>query len=504
MTVLSSLHFCVVFALTIHLQTAVYIVDPSENFLWGVATAAYQIEGAVNDDGRGQTIWDSFSALPGKIHNGDTGEIADGSYYKIKEDVQLIKDMGLSSYRFSIAWSRIMPTGEMPINQAGIDHYNMLLDELHRQGIEPLVTLYHWDMPLALEEKFEGWLSPEIENAFATYADVCFAAFGDRVKMWTTINEPWTFCLMGYVTGAFAPGRCSNRDKCALGNSSTEGYIAAHNVLNAHAAAVDIYRRHYQSDQGGRIGIVLNQDWAEPLTNDPLDIIAAARKNEFTMGWFADPIVFGRYPESMVTLVGDRLPQFTSQQKERLVGSYDYFAFNHYTTKYYYDPLRALKQGEIRVSPVTVSPVTASNTSHSGRALFDAVGNTGWAADQLNSESKYNMKGDLIGKEAASAWLHVVPWGFYKVIMWNHFRYTVNGKHPTMYITENGVDVPFETEMSIEKALDDTFRVDYYRSYLQEMDRAIKDGVDIRGYYAWSLLDNFEYVVQCYTSCGLI
>ena len=499
-------------------------------FVWGVATAAYQIEGAVTDDGRGPSIWDTFSALPGKTSKGDTGKIADGSYHRIKEDVQLIKNMGLKSYRFSISWSRILPTGQLPINQAGVDHYNALLDELERHGIEALVTLYHWDLPLYLEEKYGGWLSPEIEKDFTSYADICFAAFGNRVKMWTTINEPWTFCLFGYVTGAFAPGRCSDRQKCSEGNSSIEGYVAAHNVLNSHASAVQLYRKKYQKIQKGKIGIVLNQDWAEPLTQDPLDVIAANRKNEFTMGWFADPLVFGKYPDSMINLVGDRLPKFTVEEKKRLIGSYDYFAFNHYSTKYYFDPLRPLLEGEVRISPVPVPvpvplndsitindrPISAASTTtvrfigeksklenlkekqmkntnekHT-RQLFDAHGDTGWAADQLNMESKYDSYGKIIGLEGDSSWLHVVPWGFYKTIMWNDNRYTVNGVSPVIYITENGCDIPMENEMSLEVALNDVFRINYYELYLLEMERAIRDGVDIRGYYAWSLLDNYE------------
>jgi beta-glucosidase len=477
-------------------QPVVIIEQPdATTFVWGVATAAYQIEGAVNDGGRGSTIWDTFSALPGKTDHGDTGELADGSYYRVKEDVQLIKDMGLKSYRFSIAWSRIMPTGQLPVNQVGVDHYNAVLDELERQGIEPLVTLYHWDLPSGLEDLYGGWLSPEIERDFVAYADVAFAAFGDRVKMWSTMNEPWTFCLFGYVTGLFAPGRCSDRSICTEGDSATEGYIAAHNVLNSHAAAVELYRTKYQSSQGGKIGIVLNQDWAEPLTDDPLDVAAAERKNEFTMAWFADPLVFGRYPESMVRLVGDRLPQFTPEQKVRITGSYDYFAINHYSTKYYYDPLRPLQEGEIRVeAPISaVVGVGADESSPSAsRSLFDTSGNLGWPADQANKESKYDMHGQLIGPEAASSWLHVVPWGFHRTIMWNHFRYTVDGKRPVIYITENGCDVPGENDMTLDTVLDDTFRIEYYRLYLLEMERAMSDGVDIRGYYAWSLMDNYE------------
>jgi beta-glucosidase len=355
-------------------------------FLWGVATAAYQIEGATTDGGRGSTIWDTYSTIPGKIDKGDTGAIADGSYYRTKEDIQLIKNMGVQSYRFSIGWSRIMPTGTFPVNQAGIDHYNEVIDELIRQGIEPLVTLYHWDLPSGLEDKYGGWLSTEIENDFAAYADVAFAAFGDRVKMWSTINEPWSFCLMGYVTGDFAPGRCSDRTKCPAGDSMTEGYIAAHNVLNSHAKAVELYRKKYQVAQQGRIGIVLNQDWAEPLTDDPLDISAAERHNEFTMSWFADPIVFGTYPESMIRLVGDRMPQFTEEQKVRIKGSYDYFAFNHYSTKYYYDPNRPVKENEIRVLSATMDSSSVQNK----RTLFDASLGPGWPSDQINAMTPYD------------------------------------------------------------------------------------------------------------------
>ena len=522
---------CLICSVYLISLTTAEIDLPPRPFVWGVATAAYQIEGAVTDDGRGPSIWDTFSALPGKTSKGDTGKIADGSYYRIKEDVQLLKNMGLKSYRFSISWSRILPTGQLPINQAGVDHYNALLDELERQDIEALVTLYHWDLPLYLEEKYGGWLSPEIRKDFTTYADICFAAFGDRVKMWTTINEPWTFCLFGYVTGSFAPGRCSDREKCLEGNSSIEGYVAAHNVLNSHASAVQLYRTKYQKLQKGKIGIVLNQDWAEPLTQHPLDIIAANRKNEFTMGWFADPLVYGKYPDSMINLVGDRLPKFTVEERKRLVGSYDYFAFNHYSTKYYYDPLRPLLEGEVRVSPVifnvsatsldsvitTTDLPTAAESLTTGRLeernsmlktftekqlknknkkrmrqLFDVHGDTGWAADQLNTESKYDFNGKIIGLEGDSSWLHVVPWGFYKTIMWNDNRYTVNGVSPVIYITENGCDIPMENDMSLEVALNDVFRINYYELYLLEMERAISDGVDIRGYYAWSLLDNYE------------
>lgn len=245
-----------------------------------------------------------------------------------------MKSMGMTAYRFSLSWSRIMPLGYGAVNDKGIQHYNNLINLLVTNGIEPIVTLYHWDLPLGLEEKYGGWLSPKIEDDFIAYANICFSAFGDRVKKWLTINEPWTFCFLGYVAGGLAPGRCSDRSKCTAGDSASEGYIAAHNVLNSHAAAVELYRKLYKTWQRGEIGIALNQDWGEPLTDSPEDIEAALRKNEFSMAWFGDPIVFGRYPQSMIDRVGDRLLKFTPKQIDRLKGSYDFWALNHYSTKY--------------------------------------------------------------------------------------------------------------------------------------------------------------------------
>jgi beta-glucosidase/6-phospho-beta-glucosidase/beta-galactosidase len=236
------------------IRLSVSVAQETEPFLWGVATAAYQIEGAVDVDGRGPSIWDTFSKIPGKISNNENGDLADLSYYNVKEDIQLVKRMGLNAYRFSISWSRILPLGNGEVNQKGIDHYNFMIDELIKEGIEPLVTLYHWDLPQALEDEHDGWLDTAIVSDFANYADVCFANFGDRVKKWATLNEPWTICLQGYMTGAFAPGRCSDRSKCEKGDSSREGYVAAHNMLLSHGAAVKVYRDKYQGSQNGLIG----------------------------------------------------------------------------------------------------------------------------------------------------------------------------------------------------------------------------------------------------------
>lgn len=254
-------------------------VSPLEGpFMWGTATASYQIEGAVKEDGRLPSVWDEFSHIPGKTANGDNGDVADDNYHRIDEDVALLTSMGLNAYRFSISWSRILPHGDdRVVNQAGIDHYNHVIDSLIKANITPLVTLFHWDTPLALEHKYEGWLSPSIEHDFAHYADVCFQHFGDRVKHWITLNEPLTVAFNGYCTGEHAPGRCSDRTKCTRGNSATEPYIAAHNMLNAHAAAVEVYRNKYQVKQDGVIGITLNTDFSYPMTNSTEDAAASER-----------------------------------------------------------------------------------------------------------------------------------------------------------------------------------------------------------------------------------
>lgn len=438
-----------------------------KEFLWGTATAAYQIEGAVSQDKRGSSIWDSFSLIEGKIKNNDNGDIADDSYNKVVEDIELMRNMGVNSYRFSISWSRILPDGYGEINMLGVDHYNFLINELIKNNITPLVTLYHWDLPSGLEDKYEGWLSSNIEQDFVNYADICFQYFGDRVKKWLTINEPWTFSLMGYGAGSFAPGRCSDRNKCPSGNSSTEPYIAAHNTLNAHASAVMLYRRKYQRTQKGEIGIALNLDWAEPLSDAREDVLAASRKNEFSLGWFADPIVFGDYPDSMRRWVGDRLPVFSAEQRKRLKGSYDFFAINHYTTKYY---------------------------SSAGKA----IGSTNnWFEDINGVESKYSSSGELIGPQGASPWLNVVPWGFKRVLKYIDSRYSVmvGGVlvQPRILVTENGCDVPGEDRLTAAEAVHDSFRIEYYSRYLSAMEGAVSEGVRVEGYVAWSLLDNFEW-----------
>jgi beta-glucosidase len=424
-----------------------------KDFLWGTATASYQVEGAWNVS-RGLTIWDIFSHTPGKTANGDTGDVADDNYHRFLEDIALMKSLGFKASRFSIAWSRLFPTGRPPANPVGFQFYNDLINAILANGMEPFVTLYHWDLPNDLPN---GWLSPSIVDDFAVYADAVFNAYGDRVKKWITFNEPLSFTWLGYGTGQHAPGRCSNRTICTAGNSSTEPYIAAHNVLLAHAEAVQIYRKKYQPQQKGVIGITLNCDWAVPYSESDADVLAAQRHLEFQLAWYADPVFKGDYPESMKFLVGDRLPTFTPFQKLIVNGSWDYFGLNHYTTGYSQNNPNPPADG-------------------------------GWSADQrVNVLDTRN--GQLIGPRADSSWLYVVPFGINRMLKWVNERYN----SPPIYITENGVDVPNENSIPLPNVLHDQFRIQFYEQYISNVSLAITQGVDVRGYFAWSFMDNFEW-----------
>eukprot|EP00884_Botryococcus_braunii_P006572 jgi/Botrbrau1/15916/Bobra.40_1s0097.2 len=405
-------------------------------FIYGAAAAAYQVEGAWNEDGRGVSIWDTFSHIPGKVHNNDTGDVADDFYHRYEEDIELMRKLGIKAFRFSISWSRILPDGRGPVNQKGVDFYNKVLDALEKAGIKPFVTLYHWDLPQPLQDEYGGWAGEESVADFAAYAEACFEVFGARVKYWTTFNEPWSFVLLGYGFGLHAPGHQSGK----------EAMLATHNVLNAHAAAVKIFRRLVP---GGKISMNLNCEWANPYSDSPEDKEAAQRHLDFIFGVFADPVYFGDYPASVRAALPD-LPTFTEEQRKLLVGSMDYFSLNHYTTKF-------VKDGGSLPENTTVL------TERDGMA---------------------------IGPQADSFWLYVVPWGLRATLSYIDQRYG----HPPIYITENGCDVPGESSIPFPDVLNDTFRVQYFQDYLDEALTAVRiDGVDLRGYFAWSILDNFEW-----------
>lgn len=416
------------------------------DFVWGAATSAYQIEGAVDLEGRGPSIWDSFCQRAGTIANGDTGAVACDHYHRMEEDVRLMADMGMRAYRFSISWSRVLPDGtRQSLNAKGVEFYNRLIDTLNEHGIEPWITLYHWDLPQSLQERFGGWLSDDIVDLYADYATLCFELFGDRVRRWITINEGWVVAILGHGQGVFAPGHVSN----------SEPYQVGHNLLLAHAKAVAAYRKDFQVSQGGLIGISNNCDWREPLTDSAEDRAAAQRALEFFLGWFADPIYLGDYPDCMKQSVGNRLPEFTEEQRAQLRGSSDFFGLNHYTTMY-----AAEASGDL--------------------ANQSVYGNGGLSEDQ-----DVNLSVDENWPLTDTHWA-VVPWGCRKLLHWIDERYD----HPNIYITENGCS--YKDEL-VDGQVDDQARVDFYAGYLDECAKAIESGVNLKGFFAWSLLDNFEW-----------
>jgi beta-galactosidase len=416
-----------------------------KDFTWGGATSSYQIEGAYNEDGKGPSIWDVFCQIPGKVANGDTGNIACDHYHRIEEDVALMKKLGLKAYRFSIAWPRILPAGIGAVEHRGIDFYNRLIDELLKNDIAPWVTLYHWDLPAALEFEVDGWIGEEISDAFANYADVCFNAFGDRVKNWITINEAWVVAILGYGHGVFAPGK----------KSGDLPYIAGHNLLKAHGKAVDVYNRKYRGTQKGRIGITNNCDWREPLTDSQVDKDAAERAMEFFIAWFADPIYKGDYPESMKERLGDRLPSFTEEDMALIKDSSDFFGLNHYTTMFAADSTGKLEEGSV-------------------------YGNGGLSEDQ-----DVNLSVDPNWKLTDMKW-SIVPWGCQKLLEWLAARYD----NPEIYITENGC--AFDDKL-VDGKVDDKDRIEFFKGYLSAVHGAIENGVNMGGYFIWSLMDNFEW-----------
>ncbi|XP_021728909.1 beta-glucosidase 13-like isoform X1 [Chenopodium quinoa] len=435
----------------------------SAGFLFGTASSAYQYEGAAHEDGRGSSIWDTYTQkYPDKIKDRSNGDVAIDSYHRYKEDVKLMKKMGLDAYRFSISWSRILPYGKLHkgVNQKGLAYYHNLIDELIVNGIKPFVTLFHWDLPQALEAEYGGFLSPYIVDDFRDYANICFKEFGDKVKHWITLNEPWSYIYGGYASGRLAPGRCSKWQQlnCTGGDSATEPYLVSHHQLLAHAAAVDLYRRKYKASQQGILGISLVTNWFVPLSKIQHHKFAAMRALDFMLGWFMDPITKGEYPHSMRSLVRGRLPEFSAEQSRMLNGSYDFLGLNYYSSRYAaYSP--GLKHAKLSYTT------------------------------DANVRQTVERKGIPIGPKAASDWLYVYPQGIRYLLVHIKRRYN----NPLIYITENGVDEVNNGTLSLKEALRDEMRVRYYHDHLAFLHLAIKEGVNVKGYFAWSLLDNFEW-----------
>ncbi|XP_043692796.1 beta-glucosidase 12-like [Telopea speciosissima] len=369
----------------------------------------------------------------------------------------MMKDMGMTAFRFSISWSRILPKGTLSggINPKGIQFYNDLINTLKNNSLEPFATLFHWDSPQALEDAYGGFLNSRIVNDFRDFADVCFKNFGDRVKNWMTINEPYSYAVYGYGDGTYAPARCSTWLGCSEGNSSTEPYIVGHNLLLAHATAVDLYRRNYTGSQNGTIGLALNFFWTVPYSSHLEDINATQRSADFKFGWYMDPITNGDYPEIMKELVGERLPKFNATESKMLKGSFDFLGLNYYTTSYAFN----------------VPPADPNYLSYQTDACANTTG---------------VRNGTAIGTLTGSPWLYAYPIAMGQVLNY------INGKYnnPIIYITENGVS---QENAPSSKFLNDNNRIDYLKSHLYYLHKAIRNGVNVKGYFVWSLLDNFEW-----------
>ncbi|XP_042057744.1 beta-glucosidase 44-like [Salvia splendens] len=439
-----------------------------KGFVFGTAASAYQVEGAAAEDGRGPSIWDTFIKIPGMEPNNASGEVSVDQYHKYKEDIDLMAKMNFDAYRFSISWPRIFPNGTGKVNWKGVAYYNRLINYMLKKGITPYPNLNHYDLPQALEDRYKGWLSQEVVKDFADYAEFCFKTFGDRVKNWQTFNEPRVVASLGYDNGFFAPGRCSKAfGNCSEGNSATEPYIVAHNLILSHSTAVQRYRNGYQAKQKGRIGILLDFVWYEPLTRSKADNYAAQRARDFHLGWFLHPLVYGEYPKTMQNIVGKRLPKFSKKDVKMVKGAYDFIGLNQYTAYYMYDPHQP-------------------KSKHLG---YQQDWNVGFA---------YERHGVPIGPRAHSYWLYIVPWGLYKAVNYVKEHYG----NPTMILAENGMDQP--GNLTLPKVLHDTIRIKYYKSYLSQLKKAMDKGANVKGYFQWTFVDNFEWRLGYTSRFGIV
>jgi len=410
-------------------------IEFPSNFLWGAATASYQIEGAWQADGKGESIWDRFTHTPGKILDGSTGDVACDHYHRWADDIALLKSLNVQAYRFSIAWPRILPTGRGQINQAGLDFYSRLVDGLLTAGITPFATLYHWDLPQALQDQ-GGWPQRSTAEAFAEYADVITRHLGDRVKNWMTHNEPWCASFLSHQIGEHAPGW---QDwKAAL--------RAAHHILLSHGWAVPVIRGNSPDAQ---VGIVLNFEPSEPASPSAADFQAARRREGYFSRWFLDPVYGRHYPADMVAeyaangFLPNGLDFVRGGDMEAIAAKTDFLGVNYYT--------RAVVRDEQAADnlPQTVFAAPAAERTEMG-----------W---------------------------EVYPQGLYNLLNRLHFEYQAS----KLYVTENGCSYSDGPDASGH--IRDQRRLNYLRDHFAAVRRAMQNGVPLAGYFVWSLMDNFEW-----------
>jgi beta-glucosidase len=411
------------------------------DFLWGAATSAYQVEGSPLADGAGPSTWHRFSHTPGRVTGGHTGDVACDHYHRFSEDIALMRDLNLRAYRFSVSWSRVLPQGRGRTNAAGLSFYDRLVDELLANGIEPFVTLYHWDLPAALDD-LGGWLNPAIADWFADYADVVFRALDDRVRKWATLNEPWVVTDGGYLTGVLAPGHAN----------LFEAPIATHQLLRAHGNAVQRYRATGRHE----IGLVVNIEPKYAASDAPGDRDATARADAYMNRQYLDPVFLGRYPEELQQVFGEAWPQWPAEDFDLIRTPIDFLGINYYTRS-------------VTADDPTNLPVRARPVKQPGARYTD----TGW---------------------------EVYPPGLADTIDTIRARY---GDRP-LYITENGVALREPEHLPNGAPLDDVDRVEYLRTHLAALAEAMGRGADVRGYFAWSLLDNFEWAHGFHKRFGLV
>ena len=401
------------------------------DFVWGAATAAYQIEGSPLADGAGPSIWHRFSHTPGNTANGDTGDVACDHYYRYASDVALMKELGLKGYRMSIGWGRVFPDGKGRVNQPGLDFYSRLIDKLLENGIAPNVTLYHWDLPAALHD-LGGWLNPDIASWFGDYASAMFDALGDRVPMWSTLNEPFIVMDGGYVSGTLAPGH----------HDLYEGARVTHNLLRSHARAVQAFRARNAANS--RIGLVVSLEPRYEASDSVEDKAATARMHAYSNRQYLDPVLLGKYPSELKEIFGEAWTVPDDADMQLIRQPVDFIGVNYYS--------RSVIRHDATQLPFRAARVAQAASPHT---------DMGW---------------------------EIYPKGFTDTLTWIKSRY---GDIP-LYVTENGSAWP-DAPAASDGRVEDPLRVEYLENHLKAIHDAIEQGVNLRGYYAWSLLDNYEW-----------